>query len=61
MATLRRKIYSIWIVPMNPTNDVTVTSNYITLSIKLCLDVGNNDTLFGVNLVAVALEFFLQL
>jgi len=34
--------------PASDRTQFTVTSNYITVSIKLCLDVGNNDTLFGV-------------
>ena len=39
MANLR----GIWILPINQQYDVTITSNYVIVSIKLCLDVGNDE------------------
>ena len=39
MANLR----GIWILPINQQYDVIITSNYVIVSIKLCLDVGNDE------------------
>ena len=33
----------IWILPINQQYDVIITSNYVIVSIKLCLDVGNDE------------------
>ena len=38
MANLR----GIWILPINQQYDVIITSNYVIVSIKLCLDDGND-------------------
>jgi len=35
-------LMAMWILPINQPYDVIITSNYVIVSIKLCLDDGND-------------------